>query len=384
MHRQITQSFQTCNTLKITYLKLIFCVAFALLCTSKVTAQDSTSTINHRFTRLAFEVRADFDVHHHYPYPDSLRATDYGFNGKYFNIAVGGEFGKHFSYFFRQRIVANKGSVTLFDNTDFLYLQYNINPQWGFRAGKEALAIGGFEYDAPPIDVFYYTQLWGTIHCFQLAASAIYTDKSGHNKLILQVGNSPYVYSTDSLMGRDWKKGLLAYSFMWCADYPHFKALYSVNLFERERGRFVNYISIGNRIVFNHFSWYIDYMNRAAVYSKYFSDFTVVSRMDIIFRDVNIFIKGGYDQNKSEDFGVENPKEIMVTPGMQYYFYGLGLEYRPAKYKNVRLHGYIANAQTILGPKGDKEVTNCLSASIGLTWDIDFLRILRKQFKLQL
>ena len=81
---------------------------------------------------------------------------------------------------------------------------------------------------------------------------------------------------------------------------------------------------------------------------------------------------------------MEEPKEIMVTPGMQYYFYGLGLEFRPAKYKNVRLHAYVANAQTILNKDEGKETTNCLSASVGLTWDIDFLRILRKQFKLQL
>lgn len=366
--------------MKIRILSIIISVAFALFSISKVTAQDSTG---HRFTRLAFEVRADFDFEHQYPMPDTLNANDYGFNGKYFNIAVGGEFGKHFSYFFRQRIIANKGSSSLFDNTDFLYLQYNINPQWGFRAGKEALAIGGFEYDAPPIDVFYYTKLWGSIYCFQLAASAIYTDKAGRNKLILQIGNSPYVYSTEDNIHKDWKKGLLAYSFMWSGNFPHFKALYSINLFERERGRFVNYISLGNKIIFNNFSWYIDYMNRAVVYDKFFSDFSVVSRMDINIRDINLFIKGGYDQNKAEEFGVEEPKEIMVEPGMQYYFYGLGLEYRPAKYKNVRLHAYVANAQTISGHEDNKKTSNCLNANIGLTWDIDFLKYLRKQFKIK-
>ena len=59
-------------------------------------AQDSSATISHRFTRLAFEVRADFDVHHHYPHPDSVKATDYGFNGKYFKTAPIFDNGKSF------------------------------------------------------------------------------------------------------------------------------------------------------------------------------------------------------------------------------------------------------------------------------------------------
>lgn len=369
------------NLLKFNKLSIIFILVFATILPA--TAQDS---IKHRFTKLAFEVRAEFNLDHHYPYPDSLQNTEYGLNGKYFNIAVGGEFCNHFEYFFRQRVVANPGSVSFFDNTDFLYLQYNIK-RWSLRAGKEALAVGGFEYDAAPIDVFFYTKLWGSIYCFQPAVSAFYRDKSGHHQITLQIGNSPYVHSNInnmSALGSEWKKGLLAYSFMWNCTYPHFKAIYSVNMFERERGKFVNYISLGNKIIFDHFDWYIDYMNRAAVYNKYFSDFTVVSCMNIYFNHGNIFIKGGYDQNKSEDFGVENPKEIMVKPGQQYYFYGLGVEIFPTKDKSVRLHAYVANAQTIeTDTEQHKTRANNLSACIGVSWNIDFLRYFGKHLNRQ-
>ena len=136
-------------------------------------AQDSTS---HRFTTLKLEVRADFDVNaefrgisSHGIQPRPKDTLLYGFNGKYFNLCLGGEFGKGFSYYFRQRIIANPGASTLFDNTDFLYLQYRFKDRWAVRVGKEALAIGSFEYDAPPIDIFFYTSFWGNVHCFQLA-----------------------------------------------------------------------------------------------------------------------------------------------------------------------------------------------------------------------
>ena len=181
--------------------KLLFALwlVLALLSGRNVQAQDSTS---HRFTTLKLEVRADFDViaeRHHAVYFDNRAdlwqdTVHYGLNGKYFNLCLGGEFGKGFSYYFRQRIIANPGASSLFDNTDFLYLQYNFKDRWAVRVGKEALAIGGFEYDAPPIDVLYYSYFWGQVYCFQLAGHLSYTDSEGRNKLTLQAATSPYIY----------------------------------------------------------------------------------------------------------------------------------------------------------------------------------------------
>lgn len=367
------------NWLKINKITVFPLFVFAVFTLHELPAQtdsiQATRENSHTFTKLSIEVRADFSYDANYPDSAGGFAHDYGFNGKYFNLAVGGEFGKGFSYFFRQRIIANKGTSSLFDNTDFLYLQWQINNQWALRAGKEALRVGGFEYDAAPIDVLFYTHFWGTIHCFQLAASVIYTDKSQHNQFAFQVGNSPYVYYAGT--GNEWRKGLLAYSLYWAGSYPHFTALYSVNMFERKRGCFVNYISLGNKIQFGNFSWYIDYMNRAIDFTHFFADFTAVSRMDYGFKDVNVFIKAGYDQNMADEPGTLEPKEIMMEPGQRYLFYGLGVEYRPAKHKNVRVHGYVAHAQTIDMPTND--VLGTISGNVGVTWNIDFLKYLRKQ-----
>lgn len=353
---------------KIALLFLVILSSFAL------SAQNQGG---HKFTKLGFEVRADFDYNHTYQDTSNTYLDKYGFTGKYFNILVGGQFAKKFSYYFRQRVIANPGTSSLFDNTDFLYLQYDATPQWGFRLGKEALAIGGFEYDAAPIDVHYYTRFWGSIYCFHLGASVIFTDKSKSNKLILQVANSPHVHYGAG--GQSWNSGLLSYSLMWCGDFSHFKTLYSVNMIERSRGKFVNYISLGNKLDFEHWSWYVDYMNRAAVYEKYFSDFTLVSRLDVKFNKLNFFVKGGYEQNLSEKFDVEAPKDIMLSPGMRYAFYGLGIEYRPIP--EVRLHAFIANSRTY---EENKEMpSNDINANIGVSWNLNILKYLDKKYSTQ-
>lgn len=369
------------------YIITFFLLLSALFFVPNLQAQDSTS---HRFTHLKLEMRAAFDVMGEWGYTGhqlsdgqwnrtSYDTTNYGFNGHYFNLIFGGEFGKGFSYFFRQRIIAKRGTVSLFDNTDFLYLQYQINDNWALRAGKDALAIGGYEYDAPPIDVYYYTQYWSNIYCFQLAGSVIFTDKAKKNKLIFQVANSPYVYYTGS--GSEWKQGLLGYSIMWCGSFNHFQTLYSVNLFERKRGDFVNYITLGNRLEFGPWSCYVDYQNRAANVKKFFSDFMVVSRMDVAIKNVNLFVKGGYEQNLAEDFLALDVRDPLMIPGAKYWFYGLGVEYRPKGSQAVRLHAYLCDAQTLATTANHQSEygKNILTGEVGVTCNVDFLRYFKKR-----
>lgn len=365
--------------LKIKKLLPVLLLCLAAFHAQKLTAQESRDSIGHRFTHLKIEVRADFDVQHDFAVPDNSNSCDttvYGFNGKYFDLILGGEFGKGFSYFFRQRIIANSGTYKLFDNTDFLYLQYRINDRWALRAGKEALANGGFEYDAAPIDVYFYTQYWGNVYCFQLAGSVIYTDKSGHNSLTLQVSNSPYVhYSGD---GNEWRQGLLGYSLMWSGKFSHFQALYSVNMFERQRGKFVNHITLGNRLEFGRWSWYVDYQNRATSFRHFFDNFFVVSRMDVALKDVNLFVKAGYEQNLADLPFVFPIRDPLMDPGQRRVFYGLGVEYHPRGSEAVRLHALLYRSRNFPACAG-AEAGSSLNAQVGLTWNVDFLRYFRKR-----
>lgn len=369
--------------MKINKLTLILLAFVALLPQAKLQAQDSTS---HKFTDLMIEIRAAFDVdwenHACYDAFSNQRipmddTTTYGFNGHYFNLKLGGEFGKGFSYYFRQRIIANKGAASLFDNTDFLYLQYQFHPRWAVRVGKEALAIGGYEYDAAPIDVYFYTNFWGNVHCFQLAGSLIYTDLKHKNKLTLQVANSPYVYYNGD--GNEWKQGLLGYSLMWNGNFNHFQTIYSINFFERKRGDFISYISLGNKLQFGWWSWYVDYMNRAANVKKFFSDFMLVSRMDFSLKNVNLYVKAGYEQNFAENPYSAIVRDPLMTPNASAVFYGLGVEYHPKGIQAVRLHAFVKNNHFTVREPRFTDSKFAVSGEIGVTWNVDFLRYFSKK-----
>lgn len=369
-----------CKELICIKLLLFFSFVFACFLPVGLHAQDSTS---HRFTTLFLEARAEFDITGEQyglqggAFDDTLH---YGFTGKYFNLCLGGEFGKGFSYYFRQRIIANRGTASLFDNTDFLYIQYRFKDNWAVRLGKEALAIGGFEYDAPPIDVFCPTSFWSQVYCFQLAAHVSYTDNEGRNKVTLQVANSPYVHYMGT--GSEWKQGFLGYSLMWSGNFPHFQTLYSVNFFERKRGKFANYIALGNRLQFGWWSWYFDYQNRTfSMDNHFFDNLSVVSRMDFKIKSVKIFLKAGYEQNMADEAVVHDPTievmDPMMSPAQRRLFYGLGVEYRPEKCPSIRLHAYVCR-YSLTSKYDGMESCSGITGNVGISWKIDFLRYFKR------
>ena len=362
-------------------------------------AQEADSTkkkIKHSFTTFHLEARADLEYLGTYQWLDSDKPgmyhmdktgwnSNYGFHGQYFNFALGGNIGNHISYFLCQRIIPKAGSVSFFDNTDFLYLQYRFNDQWAIRVGKEALYIGGFEYDAAPIDVYYYTHFWGEIYCFQLGVSASYTDKKKKNKIVFQFANSPYVHFAGK--GDEWKKGLFSYNLYWNGNFGPFSTMYSINMMEYERGQFVNYISLGNKLDFPKWSIYLDFQTRTANFKNFMRDFTAVSRLDWhVSKSVNLFAKAGYDQNFAEDYNTEHLIDVMMDAGCNYHFYGLGVEIRPLKYQDLRIHAFVANSVLhhpayMLDYYYPEEGHGTLQVNVGATWRIDFMKYLPERLK---
>ena len=355
----------------------------------------------HKFTTFHLEARAAFEYNYDLltwhssaigpspvgiPNSGQSEQHNYGFHGDYFNFLLGGEVGDHISYFIRQRIIPHAGTVNFFDNTDYLYIQYRFNDNWALRVGKEALYVGGYEYDAPPIDVYYYTNFWGAFPCFHIGASAIFTDKSGKNKVVLQVANSPYVkYGNNT-----WKSGLLSYNLYWAGNFGPFHTLYSVNMMEYQRGKFINYIALGNQLRFPKWSIYLDWTNRAAGFDNFFEDFSLASRVDWhVSPSVNLFAKGGYEQNTAGYYytvGNDTRMDVdMLMPNDRAHcFYGLGVEYRPRVYPDLRVHAYVANStmsnsKKYDGDTGWRDMT--LTANVGVSWRLDFMKFLPEKLK---
>ena len=122
---------------------------------------------------------------------------------------------------------------------------------------------------------------------------------------------------------------------------------------------------------------YIDYQNRATDIKKYFADFTVVSRFDVRVKNVNMFVKGGYDQNMAEEGPIEEARDPMMTPGRSYLFYGLGVEYNPKGNKDLSIHFCVSNA--VETDVAAKERYGALNAKVGVIWNINFLRYFEKK-----
>ncbi len=350
-------------------------------------AQDTTRNKKRDFdfiTKLQLEVRAEFEFDHPvirtYDGESRLGNSSYGFFGRYFNFHFEGNLTKNLSYLFHQRIIANPGSVKFFDNTDFMYLNYAINPNWSLRVGKEALALGGFEYDAAPIDVIYSSYYWDYIYCFQLAARATFQTKDQKNKLSFQVATSPYMY-----YGSSYQNSLLSYNLLWSGSFGCFKAIYSFSMFERAKGKFMNYIALGNQLKFDRFKIYLDLIHHATNTQQLFKNFAVISRADWQIDDqASLFAKIGYEQNLDQ-LEIQNYLttgeiwDCLAIPGRQYFYYGIGCEFRPRKCKDVRIHAYLAdyserNDYVSHSPlNNDRDVFN-LRANVGVTWFIDFVK----------
>ena len=283
-----------------------------------------------------FDVRADWQLNA--PGIDGQK-TETGFSGKFLNLIINGNINHQWAYHLRHRI--NKLNLTqdFFEATDFAYVTYQPHSQWELSAGKYVVGIGGFEYDAAPIDVYYYSIGGGNMPaCYEFGVSGKFTTKKGNNSIFLQVTNSPFTSKSYRF------EGLYAYNLMWYGNFNVFQTIYSVNMIEYAPNKYFNYIALGNKFNFGPVTWYIDYLNRYALKGHFFTDFSIISRLDCNIRNrASIFVKAGIDYNKSQsaETATEDIWDTVVLPGTNRVFYGAGVEFYPMKNSHdVRLHAY--------------------------------------------
>lgn len=365
-------------------------IAAALLCTLSAMGQNTFSSV---FNTFRAEVRADFD--HFNVYESPLGGNGYeggmgGFTGRYFNLKIGGNLTDQFSYYICQSLIANPGSHRFFDNTDFLYINYKANDNWSFKAGKDALAVGGYEYDASPIDVFFNTTYWNNFYCFQLGGSVTYKSDDGKHALTAQMTNSPYVHLGASDLGHasgsEWKSGLFAYSLLWKGQTDHFQTLYSVSMFQRPDRGFLNYIALGNKLEYEKWDIYVDIMHHALTGNDWGNNFGIVSRANFkVNEGLSIFVKGAYEQNLSyfdiPNYGLDGLYDCLIEAGSRHSVYGFGMEYRPSICKDVRVHAYVAHRiqQNTLASPVEPQTISTINANVGITWNMDFREMFSKR-----
>lgn len=299
-------------------------------------AQDKTFDIDPTFS-LKLDTRFDGEMTTYGHDADGSRPeTESGYVGSYLKILVEGQINSHFSYHFRHRLYKEHGpEQSLFNATDWAYLTYSPDSHWHISAGKQVVLVGGFEYDAAPIDVYFASDFWNHVGCYQNGLTVSLTPDD-RNTLSAQMTNS--IHTTEA------RQSLYAYSLYWSGrPAPWLSTLWSVNMTEYARGHYTSYISLGQRLHLDPLTLDIDYMNRYAggAGNAFFEDFSLVCRADLrVARRWNIFAKGGIDRNRATRATAAGATDLCVAPGTDRKFYGAGVEYFPidSDRSRVRIH----------------------------------------------
>lgn len=317
--------------------------------------------------RLNLDMRGDYQGE--YVEGDKVKDNS-GFKGKYFLLKMSGNISEHFSYSFRQRLNKPNRDASFFDATDWLYVSYSPTKHWEFSAGKQTVGIGGFEYDRAPIDLYFASEYWNNINCFQWGASAAYITENGKDKIMLQATTSPFKY-----VGED----LYAYNLMWFGNHGWFSTLYSANMMEYAPGKYISYITLGNQFTMGDFRLQFDFQNRATnEHAYFFKNCSMVGELAYnIGGRATIFGKVSYDVNHTRSVA-----DKCVFPGSEITRVGGGLEFFPIKGSgDVRLHatgGYTFGKNTNLdGTLRDEQAF----FNVGATWRVDVISTLKKIIK---
>lgn len=313
--------------------------------------------------KLQIETRIDYQRH----WLDGTTVKDNtGFEGKYLNIRADGNITDNLSYSWRQRLNKGHDDRTFFDATDWVYLNYNID-RWSLAGGKQVVAIGGWEYDRAPIDLYGCSVFWNNIPCYQIGASAGY-HLSNADKLTFQFCESPFFNSEN--------RDVYAYNLMWNGNHGWFKSIYSVNLIEYAPGRYINYIALGNRFSFEKVALELDVMNRASRHQTFFfKDMSVMG--EISYRPNgkwNLFGKVTYDVNKTN-----TNADMCVLPGTELKMVGGGIEFTPLVNRNhlLRFHANLFYSWGKNANDADLMQNKTTIVDIGVKWNMNLLSFKR-------
>ena len=303
--------------------------------------------------RLYFDMRASL----HQETIDGVYNSQ--FVGEYLNFHMLGHITPKIDYRIRQRL--NKkvfDERNMFNATDFMYVNWQATERWGFLAGKYAVLIGGYEYDATPIDVYYYSQFCSNIYQGFTFGGMARFKMADNQDLVAQVCNSPLSLGFQNVY---------AYNLAWSGQFaPWWKTIWSVNFVEDMEKKMINYVALGNHFIFKDVIFDIDLMNRSGLTQRDFllSDMSLISKIIWTVGNWNICAKAGYEKNDAGNVDASGRAfDLVIAPGTEYVYAGCGLEWFPLGRDDLRLHAvyYRDNAE------------HRNNFQLGITWRVDVI-----------
>ena len=154
----------------------------------------------------------------------------------------------------------------------------------------------------------------------------------------------------------------------------------------------MNVVGLGNKLTYDRWDLYIDFLHHALATDDWGKNFCVVSCANYkALSWLNIFAKGGYETNHSvyeysfAEYAVSGLiNDVLSRPETDAYFIGGGFEIVPSICKAVRFHGFLCHRHEehpdVVTP-GLTSQSNELTANVGVTWFMDIHRIIRDRFR---
>lgn len=248
------------------------------------------------------------------------------------NLYVNADLMENLSFHWRVRFSKWYNGQNIINSSDFLYLKWQPFEHLRFKAGRDCLYIGGYEYEQAPIDIFYTSEFCNSVAPYKFTAAADYV---GENDTIgFQVGETPFG-----------KKGVML-SAMWNGHHGNYESLWSLNTGEDVTGGWSWLIGLGNRIqLTDELTFVFDYTDR--LHGGILKDFTIVPKF--VYRPCSWLrtrFEGSIDYN---DSGKSNAPDICggliqyycsIPDDYKYVNAGVQLEFFPFKSlgDDLRIH----------------------------------------------
>lgn len=314
---------------------------------------------------LDVEARLDWQA---VAYKEKLDRSQTGFIGKYIALKAHGELTEGLTYTWRQRFSRTPKDNTFWDQTDILDINYR-HGRFDIGAGKQVVLIGGYEYDRAPINLMCPNLFVANVACYQFGISGGF-QLTPNDHLAIQVSQSLFATPED--------RNLYAYNLMWrgghdLTDWLRFETIWSVNEVEYLKGKFCNYVALGNKFVINKkVTLLADVMTRSYPRNNPFKNNTFMGEMSWdINRKWKVTGKLSYDCNR----GINLTDKTEVARGTQLMIGGIVGEWYPIRNGRhlLKVHAAAFASYGSNYNPSDLMQKDTMYGSIGLTWHMNLL-----------
>lgn len=313
---------------------------------------------------LDLEARLDLQLVDHKKRIDESQT---GFIGKYIALKAHGHLTEGLTYTWRQRFSRTPKDQTFWDQTDILDLNYKFG-RFDVGAGKQVVLIGGYEYNRAPINLMCPNLFVENVACYQFGVSGGF-QVSPNDHLAIQVAQS--LFATAQY------RNLYCYNLMWqgshkLTDWLRYESIWSVNEVEYIKGKFCNYVALGNKFVINDKVTLIaDLMTRTYPDNNLFKNNTFMGEASW---DINpkwkVTGKISYDCNR----GINMTNRTEVARGSQLAIGGVVGEWFPIRNGKhlLKVHAAVFASHGSNYNSADIMQRETLYGSLGVTWHMNF------------